>query len=723
MKKCICLFFISLSISFAKADEGMWLLAMLDKLGIEQKGSNLTAEQIYSINNSSLKDAVLGLGEANNPLFFFCTAELVSAQGLTLTNYHCAFEMIQKHSSLSANFIENGFWAMKQSEELPNEGITATRFVKMIDVSASIMPLHEEFGAKQGKFKDMSKLNDTIAKVIAQLEQSVTDTSDYRASVKSFFDDNQYFLLVYEVFSDVRLVGAPPRSIGKFGGDTDNWTYPRHTGDFAVLRIYSDSTGKPAEYSPANKPYKARHFLPVSLKGYENNDFSMVLGFPGRTNRYLTSTGVDVLANYTNRAIISIGETVLATYNNFMQNDPAIKIKYAAKYDQMSNQWKYAIGQNRGIVRLGVVAQKQEQEKTLREWIAADSTRKDRYGTVLLTLEDYYSNSRIFKYADTYFYLGFLNAVEMPLFIYQCVPFLEAVQMDDPVEIKIQSIQLKNKADEFFNNYDAGVDAALLLNIHNLYVQNVPPAFFPPYYKVVAKKFKGDIKKYIDNIYSKSIFTNEQRFRAFIANPSEKVFMQDPGFEFLRNLMPTYFAIQSELKSPEYDQAKRLYFEALKQQHADSLFYPDANGSIRLSYGSVSDYSPRDAVHYAHNTTLAGVMEKQSTTNEEFFVPDKLQSLWQEKDFGSYANEKGEMPVCFITNNDITGGNSGSPVINSKGHLIGIAFDGNWEAMSGDIIYAEDLQKCIAVDIRYVLFIIDKFAGAGYLLNEMEIVR
>ncbi len=724
MKKLITLICICFSVSFAKADEGMWLLSMLEKLGIEQKGSNLTAEQIYSINNSSLKDAVLGLGTADNPLYFFCTSELVSAQGLTLTNYHCAFEMIQKHSNLSANFIENGFWAMAQNEELPNEGITATRFVKMIDVSSHIVPLHEEFGAQQEKLQGFSKLNDTIAKVVAQLEKSVTDTSDYRASIRSFFDNNQYFLLVYETFSDVRLIGAPPRSIGKFGGDTDNWTYPRHTGDFAVLRIYGDKSGnKPTEYSPANKPYKARHFLPVSLKGYENNDFSMVVGFPGNTNRYLTSTGIDVLANYTNKATIAIGETVLSIYNHFMQNDPAIKIKYAAKYDQMSNQWKYAIGQNRGIARLGVVAQKQEQEKILRTWISADSTRKDRYGEVLMTLEDYYSNSRIFKYADTYFYLGFLNAVEMPLFIYQCVPLMGAFQMEDPVEVKIQAIQLKNKAAEFFNNYDAQVDAALLLNIHNLYVQNVPAAFFPPYYNVVAKKYKGDMKKYIDNIYSKSIFTNEDRFRAFLEKPSEKAFLQDPGFEFLGNLMPTYFAITQELESPEYEQAKRLFAQAVQQQNPDSLVYPDANGSIRLTYGSVADYNPRDAVHYAYYTTLAGVMEKESISNEEFFIPEKLKLLWQESDFGNYANEKGEMPVCFITNNDITGGNSGSPVVNAHGHLIGIAFDGNWEAMSSDIIFANDQQKCIAVDIRYVLFIIDKFAGAGYLLDEMEIVR
>ncbi|MDR2963857.1 MAG: S46 family peptidase [Bacteroidales bacterium] len=721
MKKILCLFLISLATLSAHADEGMWLLSMLQKLGIEQKGSRLTAEQIYSINTSSLKDAILGLGGASNPLYFFCTAELVSQQGLAFTNYHCAFDMIQKHTNLTQNYIENGFWAMNQSEELPNEGITATRFVKMIDVSDRIVPLHEEFGSVQGKLQGAQKLNDTIEKVVAQIEQSVTDTSAYLASVKSFFDNNQYFLMVYEVFFDVRLVGAPPRSIGKFGGDTDNWTYPRHTGDFAVLRLYADAGGKPAEYSPNNKPYSPRWFLPVSLKGYENGDFSMVLGFPGSTSRYLSSTGIEVLANYTNRATIEVGQSVLSTYNQFMQNDPGIKIQYAAKYDQMSNQWKYAIGQNRGIERLNVVQQKQEQEESLRDWISADSTRASRFGNVLPTLEDYYTSTRIYQYANVYFYLGYLNAVEMPVFIYECIPFLEALQSDDPVEIKIQGNRLKARATEHFSNYNATVDAALLLNIHTLFEQNLPSVFFPPYFSIIDKKHKGNAQKYIQNIYNKSIFTDQKRLTAFIDNPNEKTFMQDPGFDFLRNLLPTYFAIQQNLQSPQYDQAKRLFLESLKQQHPDSLFYPDANSTIRLTYGSVADYSPRDAVHYNYYSTLDGVIEKENPANEEFIVPAQLRTLWKDKNFGNYTNAKGELPVNFITTNDITGGNSGSPVVNAKGQLIGIAFDGNWEAMSGDIIFEREVQRCIAVDIRYVLFIIDKFAGAGYLLQEINI--
>ncbi|HPM13173.1 MAG TPA: S46 family peptidase [Bacteroidales bacterium] len=717
MKRLISICLLIITITSVKADEGMWLLTMLEKLDLQKKGCALTPEQIYSINKSSLKDAIIGLGEGDNPYNFFCTAELVSSQGLAFTNYHCGFDMIQKHTNLANNYIDNGFWAKNKQEELTNDGITATIVVRMIDVSDKIMPLFSLGITKK------EALEDTISKISSLIEKSVSDTSHYKGSVQGFFENNQYFLFIYETYQDVRLVGAPPRSIGKFGGDTDNWMWPRHTGDFCVLRIYSDKSNRPNTYSQENIPLRPRHFLPISLTGYSNGDYAMVMGFPGSTDRYKTASGVEGLQTFNNTAIISIGDTMLSVYKSFMNSSPAIKIKYAAKYDQMSNYWKYAIGQNKGIVALAVVNQKLEQEKELQAWIEADADRKQKYGTILNDIKKFYSTSNIAKYASNYMNVGLLNAPEIFMFTYECLSFLDAISTGDPVQIKIESNALREKIKEHFKSYDITVDKAQFVAMSELYKNRVPDGFHPGYFSIVQKKYKGNFSKYADQLYAKSIFADEQKMNAFLEKPSSKAFLSDPAFELLRNTFPAYFQIQAYLDSYEFDRANQLYVEALMKYKPDSLFYPDANSTLRLTYGYVGDYKPRDAVHYSHYTTLAGIMEKEDAKNEEFEVSPKLKDLYTSKDYGIYADNHGELPVCFITNNDITGGNSGSPVMNAKGELIGIAFDGNWEAMSGDIIYEPNYQKCIAVDIRYVLFVIDKFAGAGYLLEEMKIVK
>lgn len=717
MKQLFILFAFFIVLSPARADEGMWLLTMLDKLELQNKGSKLTPEQIYSINKSSLKDAIIGLGEGDSPYNFFCTAELVSSQGLAFTNYHCGFDMIQKHTNLANNYIDNGFWAKNKNEELKNDGITATIVVRMIDVSDKIMPLF------MLGITNKEKLEDTIQKISAIIEKSVSDTSHFKGSVMGFFENNQYFLFVYETFQDVRLVGAPPRSIGKFGGDTDNWMWPRHTGDFCVLRIYSDKNNKPKTYSQENIPLTPRHFLPVSLQGYNNGDYAMVMGFPGSTDRYKTSAGIEGLYTFNNTAIIAVGDKMLEVYKLYMNSNPAIKIKYAAKYDQMSNYWKYAIGQNKGIVALEVVSQKLAQEKELHAWIDADTERKQKYGTVFSDIAKFYGTSNIAKYSSNFMNVGLLNATELFMFTYECISFLDAISTGDPVRLKTESIALREKIIEHFKSYDVQVDKAQFIAMSELYKSRVPEGFHPGYFTTVQKKYKGNFAKYADQLYAKSIFANEQKIRAFVDKPSSKVFLSDPAFELLKNTFPAYFQIQAYLDSYEFDKANQLYVEALMKYKPDSLFYPDANSTIRLTYGYVGDYKPRDAVHYSHYTTLAGVIEKEDAKNEEFEVSPKLKALYQAKDYGKYADKNGDLPLCFITNNDITGGNSGSPVMNAKGELIGIAFDGNWEAMSGDIIYEPHYQKCIAVDIRYVLFVIDKFAGAGYLLDEMSVVK
>lgn len=706
------------------ADEGMWLLTMLEKLNIQQNGCKLTPEQIYSINHSSLKDAVLGLSEADRPYSFFCTAELVSGKGLALTNYHCGFDMIQKHTSLTNNYIDNGFWAKNSDEELENEGITATRMVAMYDVTDRVLAEMKNQGDSATSALDDTALSESgLGEAIKKIEKSVTDTCAYGAFVKPFFNDNQYFLFVYETYKDVRLVGAPPRTIGKFGDETDNWVWPRHTGDFCVLRIYVDETGMPAEYSTKNKPLVPKQFLSVSLKGYNEDDYAMIMGFPGSTDRYRSSADIKYSQSMSNNTVKLIGDVVLANYKKYMNQDSLIRIKYASKYDNLSNYWKYSIGQSKGIKDLNVVDKKLEQEKALREWIMADSARVAKYGGVLDSLAQYYENNAFSNAYYTMLNTGLLDQVQVFMFAYDCLDIVDALNSEDPVFLREVQVRLRDKAKKFFKDYDAVVDESQFISLTyaTWYYLNYPiygNKSFP-----LVKKYKKDVAKYADDVFQKSFFTDEARFNAFLEKPNVKVLGKDPLFNLLRYTLMEYFSVRNYVDSPAIDSLNTLYVDAIMKMYPDSLMYPDANSTLRLTYGSVQSYEPKDGVSYHYYTTLKGVMEKMDSTNREFQVPAKLIELYDKKDFGRYSDKNGELPLCFITNNDITGGNSGSPVMNANGELIGLAFDGNWEAMSGDIIFEPTVQRTIAVDIRYVLFVIDKFAGAGYLLDEMNIVQ
>lgn len=707
------------------ADEGMWLLTMLEKLNIQQKGCSLTPEQIYSINHSSLKDAILGLSESEQPYNFFCTAELVSPEGLVLTNYHCGFDMIQKHTSITNNYIENGFWAQNKSEELPNQGISATRLVALYDVTDRV------FAALQNTKTDSSDVeydedgleSPSLRAVADSIKKSVTDTCSYGASIKAMFESNQYFLFIYETFHDVRLVGAPPRTIGKFGDETDNWMWPRHTGDFCVLRVYSDESGLPAEYSKTNKPLSPRHFLPISLQGYEEGDYAMVMGFPGSTDRYRSANDIKYFAQIDNSTIKLIGDVALGNYKKFFTGDSLIKIKYASKYDNLSNYWKYSIGQKKGIVDLQVVDKKQQQEDSMRAWIQADSSRIAKYGTILDTLSNYYSDHYGPRSVLTMLNVGMLNIVEAMMFSYECLPILDALDAHDPIVMKEVQVALKDRAAKFFKDYSSDVDKQQFISLVYAAWYNMGYYIYREKNYPLMKKYKGDVAKYADNLYAKSVFADEQRFYEFIENPTYKKVYNDPMFILMRYTLMEYFRVRDLLDNSAIDSANTLYVGAIMEMYPDSLLYPDANSTLRLTYGSVESYQPHDGMTYHYYTTLAGVLEKKDMTNPEFFVPEKLEQLYNDKDYGQYADKNGELPVCFITNNDITGGNSGSPVMNARGELTGLAFDGNWEAMSGDIIFEPSVQRTIAVDIRYVLWIIDKFAGAGYLLDEMTIIR
>jgi hypothetical protein len=697
------------------ADEGIWLPMLIKRLNytdMQKMGLKLTAEEIYSVNNSSMKDAIVNFGN-------FCTGEVISKDGLVLTNHHCGFDAVQFHSSVEHDYLTNGFWAMTREEEKPTPGLSVTFLVLMEDVTSKVM------GAIQPGMKDEER-EEAIQKSISTLEKEAAGISQYTAEVKSFFEGNEYYLFVYEVYTDIRLVGAPPSSVGKFGGDTDNWMWPRHTGDFSMFRIYTAPDGKPAEYSKDNIPMKPKHHLPVSLKGVEKNDFAMVMGYPGGTERYMSAEGVNMTLEQSNPTRIRLREKRLAIMKEDMDASPEVRIKYASKYASISNYYKYFIGQNQGLRRLKVVARKRAEEQKFQEWVDADPERKGIYGEVIKDFEIIHKNYR--KVNKPYIYLEEAAfGTEILLMAYKSNSFFKALATTPPgpgLDSAIADMRIKTT--EYFKDYNVATDKKIFAALLSMYYNDIPKPLLPDIFLEVEKKYKGDFNKYAEAVFSKSIFASQAKMDAFLAKPSLKVLSKDPAFKAMnsilgdfRNKVGKYYA---EVRLG-LEKNNNLYLQGILEMRQGQKLYPDANFTMRLTYGSVQDCVPADAVYYNYFTTLEGIIEKEDSTNEEFIVPKKLKELYNKKDYGRYADKKGYMPVCFITTNDITGGNSGSPVINGEGQLIGTAFDGNWEAMSGDIIFEPKLQRCISVDIRYVLFMIDKFAGAGHLVKEMTLVE
>lgn len=701
---------------WATADEGMWLPSLVHRLNIndmKKMGLELSSEDIYSINNSSLKDAVVALDRGG------CTAELVSKEGLLLTNHHCGFGEIQKHSSVEHDYLRDGYWAMSRKEELPNPGKTVTFLVSVEDVTDKVMEGITDKTTEEERAKK-------VREVSAELEKKAKGDTHYEVFVRSFFNSNKYYLFVTETFKDIRLVGAPPQSLGKFGGDTDNWMWPRHTNDFSIFRVYCGPDGKPAEYSENNVPYQPKHFLPVSLKGVEEGDFAMVMGYPGRTTRYETSFGVKSTIEVTNNVRIDVREKLLSIWGDYMKTSQKARIQYASKYARSSNYYKYSIGQNKALERLKTLDQKIAIEKEFTNWVSASTERTEKYANALPMIEKSLNNREL-DLARSYMREALLSGPELFMYAYRAQALNELLKKPEENKEKIERLAgaIKAGMDNYFKDYDAATDRKVIATLFKLYGERNAQQYQPAIYATIQKKYKGDYNKFAKALFENTVFDSKEELSAFLANPTAKALKKDMAVNIAADILNKYMELNE--KSAESQKMKaigdRLFIAGLMEMQPDRVFYPDANSTMRMTYGQVLEFEPRDGVTYNYYTTVNGYIEKAIPGDDEFDVPERMTQLIIDKDYRKYADKDGELRTCFITNNDITGGNSGSPVINAKGELIGIAFDSNWEGVSGDIAFEPDFQRCINVDIRFVLWVIDVYAGAGHLIDEMKIVQ
>ncbi|WP_242927802.1 S46 family peptidase [Pontibacter vulgaris] len=707
------LLLVSLSAPFAaKADEGMWLPMLIKRLNhadMQKKGLKLTAEEIYNVNNSSLKDAIVQFGG-------FCTGEFISKEGLLLTNHHCGYGAVQSHSTTEHDYLTDGFWATDRNKELPNEGLFVDILVRMDDVTGKVLEGINNNTPEQERAQAVAQRMQAIAK-------EASNNGQYVSYVRDFYNGNEFYLFVYERFNDVRLVGAPPSSVGKFGGDTDNWMWPRHTGDFSMFRVYMAPDGKPAAYSKDNVPYKPKHHLPINIGGVDQDDFAMVFGFPGRTKRFMTSQGLQLEVDQLNKTRIKLRDKKLNLWKEDMDKDAATRIKYASKYASISNYYKYSIGQNEGIKRMKTIEGKQADERKYQAWADGDAQRKALYGNVLKDIDEAYANIAKYNLGSVYLNEAILGT-ESLMMAYRLTALNNALKSGDAAAAKKAAEDLKPRVDAFFKDYNAATDKKVFASMLKFYNDDIAKDQQPEAFKKLVAKYKGDFNKLADYVYSNSIVVSEQKMNDFLKNPAQKKLESDPAFQIVNAIMENYTAnIAPKLaeSNAKLAKANRVYVAGLRLMNPDKVYSADANSTLRLSYGTVRNYKPEDGVTYEFTTTMEGIIQKEDPNNEEFIVPAKLKQLYQAKDYGRYG-KNGQLVVNFITDNDITGGNSGSPVINGNGELIGLAFDGNWEAMTGDLVYDPDYKRCINMSANYLLFIIDKYAGATNLINEMTIV-
>ncbi len=710
MRRLLPLLLLLIAVSSVRADEGMWLLNELNKQNIERMkelGFNLPYDSLHSEDQASISQAVVIFGGG-------CTGIAVSEEGLIFTNHHCGFGSIQSLSSVEHDYLKDGFVSQTKEQELPVPGLSVKFLKKTVNVTDRIMAVIDTMSNEVARIQAA----DSISKVLCD---SVGNDDTQYAEVFPYYNNNVYYLQVYDVFNDVRLVFTPPSSVGKFGGDTDNWMWPRHTGDFSVFRVYASADNKSAEYAAANKPYKPRYVPEVSLQGYQDKDYAMTIGYPGSTDRYLSSWGVQQRIENSNKPRIEVRGIKQDIWKQGMLASDEVRIKYASKYQGSSNYWKNSIGMNRGLANLNVIERKQEQEKEFATWVAQSPERKAVYGDVLSLLEKGYTTTNEYRQIATYLGEAFAGGAE----IVKLTRMVQSVDVHNSTPEEIDLI-LESQIKPFFKDYDAALDQQVLASMMEVVKKRVPSKYLPDIYPSIDKKYKGNYAKYAADLFKKTSLTSYDKIAEALKNPAryEKL-KNDPSYKLSLSVLISLFEMQQFMGESQFDIAKgeRLYFAGLKEMNPNQALSSDANFTMRVSYGSIGGYRPYDAAQYDYYTTTQGVFEKENPESDEFWVQPEIISLLKSKDFGQYGNGKGDMNLCFLSNNDITGGNSGSPVFDKNARLIGLAFDGNWEAMSGDIAFEPALQRTISVDIRYVLFMIDKWGKCPRLINELKLVK
>ena len=693
-----------------RADEGMWMLGNLNKQtrkAMKELGLQMPADKLYNPKKPSLKDAVVSFGG-------FCSGVVVSEDGLVFTNHHCGFSSVQQHSSVEHDYLKNGFVAHSRAEELPNPELYVRFLLRTEDVTKRVL------GVVKPSMSEMERSSavDSMMMVIGG-EVSLKD-STLLGVVDAYYGGNEFWLSVYRDFNDVRLVFAPPSSVGKFGWDTDNWIWPRHTGDFCVFRIYADRKNRPADYSPNNVPYHPEYVAPISLDGYKEGSFCMTIGYPGSTERYLSSFGIKEMMNNSNQAQIDIRGVKQAIWKREMDSKDSIRIKYASKYDESSNYWKNSIGVNRAIRKLGILDKKREMEQEIRRWIQQNPEEREKLLQLFTDLELNYKNRREVNRAQAYFIESFLYGPELVQLA------LKILNFDFEGEQKAVIAGLKDIVEQY-SNLDLDIDKEVFTALLKEYRSKVDTIFLPEIYHTIAQKYDGNEKAFVDSLYASSELTTPRGLKRFLERDTTYQIFDDPAISLGIDMLTMLFDMNMQTQAPatEIIRGERLLNGAIRRMYASRNFYPDANSTMRLSFGTVCGYTPFDGAEYDYYTTTKGVLEKVKAHvgDVDFAVQPELVSLLSSRNFGRYADEKGEMKVCFISNNDITGGNSGSAMFNSKGELLGLAFDGNWEAMSSDILYEPKMQRTIGVDVRYILFMIEKYGKAGNLIKELNIIN
>ncbi len=724
MKKFMFIILIGfLSVFRVSADEGMWLPLLVERLNhtdMQKMGLQLTAEEIYSINHASLKDAIVSMNDG------MCTAFMVSKEGLMMTNHHCGLEYITENSiKYNSDYVQNGFWALDKKQELYNPNLKATFLVRIEDVSQKVLSqLNEDMTpeAREAKIKEIS----------AKLVSEGINGTHYEGEVKSFFKGNEFYLFIYEVFRDVRLVGAPPMALGNFGAEADNWLWPRHTADFSFFRVYMGPDGKPSPYDKRkNIPYVPKYYIPMTTQGVKEGDFTMVMGYPGTTDRSMTSSGLNMNLEVINPSVVKIRDSKLRLMKEDMDRDPAIQLMYISKYNRSTNYWKYYIGQTEVLKRLKAMDKKKATEAEFTKWVNADATRKAKYGNALTIINEANQELTGYRKALTYYkecvfrgpeIISFANKFDSLYF------YLNKTDIpEDQKAAKVADLSTKLKyyaSNYYFNGYNVDVDKKVFIALLRFMKDDIASEFYPSVFEEVDKKYKDNFTSYASYVFEKSIFGSKEMVYEFLREPNAKILEKDPGFMAMLSFNEKHNQIKSQIEAIELKLAKgeRLYMNGMmKMMEGKKKFYPDANSTMRLTYGKVTNYTPTDGVEKPFYTTLDELIAREDANNPDFIVPEKLKDLYTRKEFAKYADASGKLPVCFLTDCDVTGGNSGAPILNGKGELVGIVFDINWEATASSLSYVPDQTRTISTDIRYILFLIEKYAEAANIIQELDV--